>query len=286
MAGGSWQVGGVKITRVVEIEPMDDFHFVLPDAKPEAIKPIAWLRPDFADDEGRMKACIQALVVETPSKRIVVDTCIGNDKTLPVPAWNNLQTRFLEDMIQLGYPAESIDVVLCTHLHVDHVGWNTRLVDGQWMPTFTQARYLFGKKELGFWEKEISENDMANQVFADSVSPVLDAGLADLVETDHVICDEVKLMPTPGHTPGHVSVLVASEGKEALITGDFLHHPCQFAHPEWASSFDEDANQSQITRRALFERYCQSDTLIIGTHFATPSAGYLVRDGDTYKLET
>lgn len=285
MKGGSWQIGDVKITRVVEIEPVADFHFVIPDATPEAIKPIDWLRPHFADEEGNMLACVQGLIVETPDKCIMVDTCIGNDKTLPIADWSNLQTRFLEDMTALGYPTDSVDVVLCTHLHVDHVGWNTRLDGGKWVPTFTRARYLFGKTELDFWQAEAKSDVMAQQVFSDSVGPILEAGLADLVDTDHVICDEVRLVETVGHTPGHVSVLINSQGEEALITGDFLHHPCQFVHPEWTSAFDADPDKGRETRNAMFERYCEQRTLIIGTHFATPSAGYLVRDAGSYKLQ-
>jgi glyoxylase-like metal-dependent hydrolase (beta-lactamase superfamily II) len=172
---------------------------------------------------------------------------------------------------------------MCTHLHVDHVGWNTMLVDGKWVPTFENARYLYGETEFEHWRGE-GEGDYG-PLLADSIMPVFDAGLVDLVQQDQQICPEIRLVPTPGHTPGHVSVMIESKGESALITGDFLHHPCQFAHPEWSSSPDVDRPQAIATRRAIYEKLAGSPTLVIGTHFATPTAGHLVKDGDTYRLD-
>src|SRR6185436_17761868 len=199
-----------------------------------------WLAPHFADENGRLKMSVHALVVETPSRRIIVDTCIGNDKQRSIPTWSNLQTSFLADLAAAGFARESIDTVLCTHLHVDHVGWNTMLVDGAWKPTFPNARYLIGKTEFDYWKAEEANADPALSPFNDSVKPVWEAGLVDLVETNHRVCDEVSLEPTVGHTPGHVSIRIRSKGEEALITGDFLHHPCQMARPDWTSSADFD----------------------------------------------
>jgi glyoxylase-like metal-dependent hydrolase (beta-lactamase superfamily II) len=173
--------------------------------------------------------------------------------------------------------------VLCTHLHVDHVGWNTMLVDGKWLPTFPRARYLMGRVEFAHWQEQHERDDMA-AVFADSVKPVHDAGLADLVETDHRVCDEISLVPTTGHTPGHVSVLIRSEGEEALITGDFIHHPCQIAHPEWSSTADTDPEAAHRTRDCMLKELSERPVLVIGTHFAGATAGRIVRDGDTYRL--
>ena len=239
--------------------------------------------PHFADENGRMRGAIHALIVEAPDRTIMVDTCVGNDKERGNPAWNQLQTAFLDDMEKAGYVLDAIDNVLCTHLHIDHVGWNTMLVDGKWVPTFPKARYLIGQVEFAHWQADTDLDQVA--VMADSVLPVFDADLVDLVETDHQITDEISLMPTVGHTPGHVSVMIRSNGEEAMITGDFIHHPCQFAHPEWSSSFDTDPVQSAQTRREVFDRYADTPTLIIGTHFATPTAGHLKRDGDAYRLD-
>jgi glyoxylase-like metal-dependent hydrolase (beta-lactamase superfamily II) len=194
-----------------------------------------------------------------------------------------LQLPFLEDLDKAGYPAAQIDTVICTHLHIDHVGWNTRLVDGRWVPTFPHARYLLARRE---WEHWSADTDRWNQtILADSVRPIFDAGLVDLVEADHAVDAAVRLEPTPGHTPGHVSVHVRSRGEEAVITGDLVHHPAQFARPHWGASVDWDRAMADRTRRAFMERYADTPVLVIGTHFAGPTAGRLVRDGDAYRLD-
>src|SRR5579863_1891405 len=266
-----WRIGDVTVTKIVELELAGGTRFILPQAVPEAVLPVAWLQPHFVTPQGKLRMSIHALVVETPSRRIVVDTCLGNDKeNRSVPRWNKLQGPFLADLAAAGYPRESIDTVLCTHLHVDHVGWNTMLVAGRWVPTFPQARYLMGRVEFEYWRTQ-RENEFQIPVFADSIAPVFDAGLVDLVETDHRVSAEVSLVPTLGHTPGHVSVRIASRGEEALITGDFIHHPCQMAHPEWCSAADFDLRQGEATRHAVFSRLAGTPTLVIGTHFAGPS---------------
>jgi len=216
----NWKVGRVKITKIVELETVGSTRFILPLASNEEIRRLPWLMPDFATAEGRLKMSIHSLVVETPTRRIVVDTGFGNDKEgRNVPAWNRRNTPFLEIMAAAGFPPHSIDTVLCTHLHVDHVGWNTRLAAGKWVPTFPNARYLFGESEYAYWRDHSKEPDKI-AVFNDSVQPIVDAGNADLVESDHRLCDEISLIPTPGHSPGHISVHIQSEGAVALLTGD------------------------------------------------------------------
>lgn len=284
-----WRIGAVTVTKVVELEATGGFRFVLPQATREAIGGIDWLKPHFMTDEGRVKTSVHALVVETPTRRIIVDTCLGNDKQgRAVPGWNGLDLPFLDDLTAAGYPPETIDTVLCTHLHVDHVGWNTRLdADGHWVPTFTNARHLFVRPEFAYWRSVWETGDDAEHaaVFADSVRPVDEAGLVDLVDNDHAVCDEVRLVPTTGHTPGHASVLITSEGEEALITGDFLHHPVQLAHPEWSSKPDWNPEMSTRTKHETFTWLADRGTLMIGTHFADPSAGRVVRDGNAFRLE-
>jgi glyoxylase-like metal-dependent hydrolase (beta-lactamase superfamily II) len=267
-----WRIGEVTVTKIVEMEVTGGSRFILPQATYEEILPISWLQPHFADERGRLKMSIHALVVETPSRRIVVDTCLGNDKTgRRIPNWNNLDLPFLADMEAAGFPRESIDTVLCTHLHVDHVGWNTMLDGGRWV-------------EFAHWREAHERPDM-EAVFADSVKPVHDAGLVDLVETDHRVCDEISLVPTVGHTPGHVSVRISSKGEEALITGDFMHHPCQIAHPEWCSTADSDPEMGQRTRERMLAELASRPVLVIGTHFAGATAGRIVRDGDAYRMD-
>jgi glyoxylase-like metal-dependent hydrolase (beta-lactamase superfamily II) len=220
-------------------------------------------------------------VVETPSQRIVVDTCLGNDKQgRKVPTWNSLQKPFLEDMTRAGYPPDSIDMVLCTHLHVDHVGWNTRLVGGKWVPTFNNAAYVFGRSEYEHWKTHSEEPERA-AVFNDSVRPIMEAGRAELVASDEKLSEEITLIPTPGHSPGHMSVLIQSDGAEVLLTGDVAHHPCQMAHLDWSSTADYDPLHAAATRRELFARFADTPTVVIGGHFG---AGHLERDGDAFRL--
>jgi glyoxylase-like metal-dependent hydrolase (beta-lactamase superfamily II) len=279
-----WKIGDVTVTKIVELEVTGGSRFILPQATPEAVLPMTWLQPHFADENGRLRMSIHALIVETPTRRIVVDTCLGNDKEgRRIPTWNKLQGSFLSDIAAAGYPRESIDTVLCTHLHVDHVGWNTMLSGGRWVPTFPNARYLMGRIEYQHWTTKNDREDM-RAVIADSVRPVHDAGLVDLVETDARITDEISLVPTIGHTPGHVSVRIVSRGEEALITGDFLHHPVQIGHPEWASTADSDPAQGEATRWSMFRQLAGAPVLVIGTHFAGATAGHIVRDGETFRL--
>ncbi|MGK0259810.1 MAG: glyoxylase-like metal-dependent hydrolase (beta-lactamase superfamily II), partial [Candidatus Azotimanducaceae bacterium] len=267
-----WQVGDIKITRVIEMEVAGGSKFILPDATREACREIDWMAPHFMDADGNLIMSVHALIIDTGERRIVVDTCIGNDKERNIPAWSNLQTTFLTDLEAAGYPKESIDTVMCTHLHVDHVGWNTMLVDGKWIPTFENARYLMAEKEWAYWDANEDESTYG-PVLADSVRPIVEAGLHDLVGETHEICPGVVLEPTPGHTPGHVSVHITSNGEEALITGDCIHHPVQMTRTDWCSSADYDQQQGRSTREGLLEKYVDGDVLIIGTHFATPTAG-------------
>ena len=269
-----WQIGDVKITRVVEIESLGGSRFILPDATRDACLPYGWMQPHFMDEQGNLLMSVHALVVDTGEHRILVDTCIGNDKERNVPNWSHLQTHFLQDLEAAGYAPDTIDTVLCTHLHVDHVGWNTMLVDGQWVPTFPNARYLFARTEWEHWDANDDET-VYGPVLADSVRPVVEAELVDLADMDHRVCPEVCLEPTPGHTPGHVSVHIRSGDAEALITGDCIHHPVQMTRPDWCSSADVDQAQGLQTRETLLQRYVDQDILIIGTHFATPTAGHI-----------
>lgn len=276
-----WTVGRVKITNVLEIGATGGTRFILPQATPQEAQTMPWLVPHYANAEGRLRLNVQSWIVETPTNRIIVDTCIGNDKTnRSVPAWNGLNKPFLNDLAAAGYPADTIDTVICTHLHIDHVGWNTKLVDGKWVPTFTNARYLFGETEYNHWAAHSPEGEH-KAVFEDSVQPIVDAGYADLIGSDHRIGDEVSLIATPGHSPGHMSILVTSDGQQALLTGDVAHHPCQMAHLDWSSTADSDPVQSIEARKMLFSRFADTPTLVFGGHY---DPGHIVRDGDAYRL--
>ena len=276
-----WKIGNVKITKVVELETIGHTRFILPLAGTDDIRQLPWLIPHYATAEGRLKLSIHSLVVETPTRRIVVDTGLGNDKQgRSIPTWNNRQGPFLDDLTAAGFPPDSIDTVLCTHLHVDHVGWNTRLVGGRWVPTFVNARYVFGQTEYAYWRDHSTAPDKA-AIFHDSVAPIVEAGKAHLVASDAAISEEITLIPTPGHSPGHVSLHIRSAGEEGLLTGDVAHHPCQMAHLDWSSTADSDPSKSAATRRELFSRFADRPVLVIGGHF---DAGHIKREGDAFKF--
>jgi hypothetical protein len=187
MPTDQWQIGDVKITRILEGESAGPM-FLLPDATKENIQAMPWLQPHFADKDGNCIISIHALVLDTPKKTIVVDTCLGNDKERAIKSWGHLQTKFIEDITNAGYPPGSIDIVLCTHLHTDHVGWNTKLVDGKWVPTFENAQYIFGQEEWKYTDEQRS-NPMYNEFIVDSIQPVIDAGLVRFVDVNEQICD-------------------------------------------------------------------------------------------------
>lgn len=281
----TWQVGDVSIARIVETEgTIMSAAVLLPEATPENVLPIAWLQPNFIDAQGQLITSIHALLVRSQSQRIVIDTCLGNDKPRAVPQWNQRQGSFLADIGAAGFPREAVDFVVCTHLHPDHIGWNTMLVGGRWLPTFPNARYLFAAREWEHLERQPPSG--IGDYAGDSVRPVIEAGLADLVEPGFRLTDEVWLESTPGHSPGHVSVRIASRGAHAVVTGDLMHHPCQIARPHWSSPFDFDREQALDTRRSFISRYGDAPVLVIGTHFAAPTAGYIIAGDEGWWLQT
>jgi len=269
--------------------------WIMPKATKEVARSVSWMAPNFSDDRGSMKFAIQLLVVDAPGIRIAVDTCVGNDKKRPLAHWHLRSAPFLEDLEKAGITTDSVTHVFCTHLHTDHIGWNTRWIDGCWVPTFPKAEYLFGKKEYDFWlaggraGENGSEGDIAEEM-ADSVQPIVDAGLAKFVDTDHVILNAAQtrifLRPTPGHTPGHASLMIESKGAKAIITGDCFHHPIQLTKIDIGSRADTDSALAVNTRKCLLEELSGTSTLMFGTHFARPTAGTVVPHTENYKLCT
>ena len=289
----SWQICDIKVTRIVESESVFDIPTMFPKASAEEVQKLDWLKPHFVTDDWQGKLSIHALVVETPELTIVVDTCIGNDRDrLAYETSNNLQTAFMQDFEAAGFDREKVDVVLCTHLHFDHVGWNTMKVGDAWVPTFPNARYLFNRAEFEYWrdtQDEATEDMFLNvqkNVFIDSVKPVIDAGLVDLVDENHRVSDEVWLEPTPGHSPGHVCIRLRSQGQDAFITGDMVHHPFQFANAEWSmASVDYDSDMATATRARVYGEVADQPVLVIGTHFAGVTAGRVRKDGASYRFD-
>ena len=241
--------------------------------------------PDFVYDAARdlLIVTYQTFVLRTRRHTILIDTCVGEDKP-GRGAWLDYPKQpWLDGFTALGLKFEDIDYVFCTHLHVDHCGWNTRLVDGRWVPTFPRARYIFSKREYDFWAAETGKGaDPPGEVWRDSCLPVVEAGQALLVEDDFALDDSIWLTPTPGHSPGHVCVNLQSNGRRALFTGDLMHHALQCREPGWHSCFCWDAEMSNQSRRGILESVTDTDTLVVPCHFPGPTAGHVVSDGDRF----
>lgn len=283
-----WTVGKVKITKVVELETVGSTRFILPLATNEEIQKLPWLIPHYANEEGRLKMSIHSLLMETPSRRIIVDTGLGNDKQgRNVPTWNNRKDPFLATLTAAGFPPDSIDTVLCTHLHVDHVGWNTIEENGRFVPTFPNARYLFSRQDFEFYDAENRANPerpAQHGAFNDGVLPVFEAGQAVMIDGEHAIDDNMLIRPAPGHTPGSVTLDVGSKGERGLFTGDILHHPLQVWHPEWNSRFCADPAMAATSRRKVLEHCVEHRALMMPAHFAHPHCGHVHRAGDSFRF--
>jgi glyoxylase-like metal-dependent hydrolase (beta-lactamase superfamily II) len=288
-----WQIGQVRVSQIVEIGPVPTSpKFFFKDPPDDLVARHPWLQPHFANEQGRLLLSIHCFVIESAGRRIVVDTCVGNDKKRTHPAWHLLRGPFLQRLTDAGFAPETIDTVLCTHLHVDHVGWNTRWVEDRWVPTFANARYLFARKEWEHWSQLARtrapsghDGGEPDDVLGDSVRPIFQAELAELVETDHRLTDDVWLEPTPGHTPGHVSVRIRSDGQLAVITGDLMHHPIQCSEPDRVVNFDTDGDLARATRRRFLACCAEDRSLVLGTHFAHPTAGRVVPAGAVWRFE-
>lgn len=274
------KIGAVEVWRILESNaPFLPPAELFPNAGADVAARIAALSPGSIDPAtGGLILPIQGFLLKTPTHTVLVDACVGNDKTIDVfaPWHRRSDARFLAGLVQAGVTPAEIDVVLCTHLHADHVGWNTRLDNGRWVPTFPNARYLMPAADLPAHERRPSD------IYTESLLPVIAAGQADLVAGEYRVGDTVRLMPTRGHTDGHVSVLIESAGARAVITGDAIHITAQCAHPDWHFKFDRDAGRAVSSRRHLLETAAEAGMEVLGTHFALPSRGRVVADGDRF----
>ena len=284
--GGS--VGGIEWHRIIESEEPDfDIRFLLPDADDESLAPHrAWLEPRFLDPAtGKVVMAMQSYVLRTRHRTILVDACVGNrkERRFHKPWAHRTQTRYLDNLAAMGLSPEDIDFVMCTHLHADHVGWNTRLAGGRWVPTFPNARYLFARTEYEHW---IAVNKggkkYSDGCIDDSVLPVVEAGLAETVADDYEFDDEIGFALTPGHTPGHVAIELDSRGERAVLSGDICHTPLQCREPGWSAVGCSDRAQSAATRRAFLESHCDTATLVMTAHFPSPSVGFVRPRGEAF----
>jgi glyoxylase-like metal-dependent hydrolase (beta-lactamase superfamily II) len=284
-----FSVGDLTIQRIIEQETTFlKAQDLLPVLSTEVLaENRQWLKAAGAlDDEDTLILCFQSYVVKTPHHTILIDSCIGNDKARPLrPKWNmKTDDTYMRALTAAGVSVNDIDYVMCTHLHVDHVGWNTRLENGRWVPTFPKARYVFGKTEYDYWSAENAKAEVPP--FADSVLPVVEAKRAEVVKSDFAIGDHARILPTPGHTPGHVAFTFGRSGKDDVVfAGDLMHTPLQLRHPELSPRFDVDPKLAAVTRRSFLDRYCDTNTLCCTAHFPSPSSGKIRRKGNGFSCE-
>ncbi|HEX4889476.1 MAG TPA: MBL fold metallo-hydrolase [Alphaproteobacteria bacterium] len=253
-----------------------------------------WLEPHFLaprknagevpEKDRILDISLHTYLVRTPKFNILIDTCVGNDRSRQaIPDWHMMNTDYLAKIAAFGISPEDVHYVMCTHLHFDHVGWNTKLLNGRWVPTFPNARYIFHKTEYDYWIDH-QDHFAMDGAFPDSVLPIVEAGRADLVKGDFAIDDTIWLEPSPGHTPGHVCINLADGKDSALFTGDAFHHPLQVAYPEWSLHADTDMAGSAHARRKIIDKICDTDTYIMAAHFMDPTIARIVRNKDRWKL--
>lgn len=286
-----WQVGDIRVSRIEEWQG----EFLPPEQMFTGFDSTAFRQhapeftPDFHNaDTNRYYGFLQSWLIETGALTILFDTGAGNDKDRPgIPLFGQLATPFLERLAAAGLRVDDVDLVVCSHLHVDHVGWNTRLVDGAWQPTFPRARYLFSAIDRNYWDPSVptpgpSATGAAvnQQVFEDSVAPLLAADRAELLTGEQQIAPGIHLRPAPGHTPGHLLMHLESAGEHALFVGDIVHHPIQVRFPDWNSVFCEDPTRARETRRRVLLRAAALDALVFPAHFGGQHSFRVRDDGE------
>ncbi len=247
-----------------------------------------WMVPRaFHERSGRLVMSLHSWLLHTPHHTVLVDSCVGNGKTRSLGIWNDLDTPWLDRLKAAGAAPEDIDIVLCTHLHTDHVGWNTRLENGRWTPTFPNATYLIGKIDYQYRTQRLAlypDEEPMDGAFADSVQPLVEAGQAIMVEDGYRIDETLTIEAAPGHTPGHMIIALSSGGEEALFVGDIMHHPVQVHEPHWNSSFCEWPEHAAVTRRRLLERVADRPVLLLPSHFPGPGCGHVISAGDGFRF--
>jgi glyoxylase-like metal-dependent hydrolase (beta-lactamase superfamily II) len=277
-----WRIGNVRVRRIWErdVLPLDPTHF-FPDATPKVMASIPWLHPWFTDATGQITLSIAAYLIESRGKRILVDTGIGEFEISGFPMAPRPGPAVPGLLAAGGIALSTIDHVVNTHLHADHVGGNVTGIGAAARPTFPGAEYLAGRRDYDYWSVQPPES-FGRLVFETAVRPVALANRLLLLDGETALNDEVSLVPSPGHTPGHFSVLISSAGKEALITGDMVHHPVQLAFPD--RGMDQDEPTGSASRRRLLSHAADRNALLIGSHFPYPTAGRVRRDGSAFRL--
>lgn len=285
----TYQVGDVQVTRVGEL--------ILESYTPTSLFP-NWdtkplmdhqhlLSPNSMDVGFQPLMSVHTWVVRTKDHTILIDPGVGNNKSRPfTPAFDHLQLPFLERLAAAGVRPEAVDYVLMTHLHVDHVGWNTQRVDECWVPTFPNARYVFSKTEYEYYKDPANHTDRNKTsviILQDSIIPIIDAGLAEMINIDgSEFIDGLSFIPSSGHSIDHSSISLSSCGEEALFVGDLLHHPLQVRFPELNSVFDAFAERSRSSRLWALEYAAERRAILFSSHLPESAAGLVIRDGERF----
>ncbi len=281
------KLGRLTIERVVESIGMHKPNFLFPELNINLLDiEKDWLIPNFVDRKTNdLIMSFHSYVIKSKNFNILVDTCVGNDKDRSKrPFWHKLNTPYLQKLKKIKLNPEDIDYVMCTHLHADHVGWNTRLINNEWVPTFPNAKYIFSKKEYDFWLDMINKDKTLNHgSFQDSVLPIINKGNYKLVEEGHCIDDFLAFESAPGHTPGNMVINVKSENDSAVLCGDTIHHAIQLSFPNLSSRFCEDPKLASETRIKLLNKLSDSNTFLLPAHF--PKIGKVIKKNEKFYLK-
>jgi glyoxylase-like metal-dependent hydrolase (beta-lactamase superfamily II) len=289
----TWKIGGTTITRVGEVL---GFASLPPEQYFSGFdrdllgRHLDWLVPDhYSQKDDRLISSVHSWLIRTERHTILLDCCAGNHKNRPgFPRFHQLDTPFLRSLREAGAAPEDIDIVLCTHLHSDHVGWNTMLHDGRWVPTFPNAKYLFSRIENDWGDPRrnpmAAGDPMRANGYLDSVLPVIEAGQAELIEDQFAIGDALVIEPAPGHTRGHVVLRLDDRNKKAVFCGDVVHHPLQVYAPHLNSSFCELPDEARATRRRILEHCAEYRALLFPIHFGDPHVAAIARAGDAFSV--
>lgn len=270
-----WTIGGTELTCVVEAETHGiPASLFFPDVAADDVAAASeWLPAGAAAADGSIAFRVQSFVLKHRGLTVLIDPCVGNHKDLTMPFWNDLALPWLDDFRAAGFDPAAVDIVIHTHLHEDHIGWDTHLVDGVWVPTFPNARHVYVDAEIEWAETE--ERRQGQDPFAQSIAPIVDAGLADVVAPDADLGNGLQLLSTPGHTPGHVSLSVDTGAERLVVSGDLLHHQFQLARPAVAEVADIDVAGAVRTRTDFFAEMATAGHVVAGTHFPIAPVGHI-----------
>jgi glyoxylase-like metal-dependent hydrolase (beta-lactamase superfamily II) len=277
-----FSVGKATVVRIEETyQPVYQAKELFPEFTNEILgKHKHWLAPNHYDVvTGKVKLSVHSWLLQIGKQKILIDACCGNHKSRPTrPWWNMLNTPYLDRLAAAGARPDEIDLVMCTHLHHDHVGWNTELKDGKWVPTFPNARYVFSRPDVDYLQKlDIDPKTEPAEfgTFRECVLPILEAGRADLISGAYRLNDHIEILPAPGHSPGHVVFKLESGGQHATFIGDVFHHLLQVYYPHWNFPKNSDAEQARSSRSMVLEHCASKGALVLPGHVGAPFAGYI-----------